>query len=74
MSINCSNCGIAKRENNKLRCLKYNYLMKPNTPETWRDCNYYIPHMEEDGAVLSPEEHLMLKEVEMQSRGFKGPV
>jgi len=30
--------------------------------------------MEEDGELLSPEQHLMLKEMEMRARGFKGPI
>ena len=74
MNIDCSDCGIAKRENGMLRCLKYHYLMPPNTQETLRVCSYFTPLIEEDGELLCPEEHLMLKEVEMKSRGFKGPV
>ncbi|SFG81320.1 hypothetical protein SAMN05660649_02771 [Desulfotomaculum arcticum] len=74
MKINCASCGIAKRENNKLHCLKYHHLMSPDTPGTERECTFFTHLMEEDGEVLSPEEHLMLKEVEMQARGFKGPI
>ena len=74
MTVNCNQCGIARRENSKLRCLKYQYLMPPNSEETLRTCSYFTALIEEDGEVLSPEEHLMLKEVEMKSRGFKGPV
>lgn len=74
MPTNCARCGIAKRENGRLRCVKYHYLMTPQTPETERECSYFTPFMEEDGELLSPEEHLMLKEVEMQARGFKGPI
>jgi hypothetical protein len=48
--------------------------MTPQTPETERECSYFTPFMEEDGELLSPEEHLMLKEVEIQARGFKGPI
>lgn len=72
MPIDCARCGIAKRENDRLRCIKYHYLMKPS--ETERECSYFTPFIEEDGELLSPEQHLMLKEVEMQARGFKGPI
>ncbi|WP_066633236.1 hypothetical protein [Desulfolucanica intricata] len=74
MPVDCARCGIAKRENDRLRCMKYHYLMMPQTPEAERECSYFTPLVEEDGELLSPEQHLMLKEVEMRARGFKGPI
>ena len=74
--VSCAECGIAKKhEDGKVRCLKFNSLLfVGGIDDTSKECHYFTPFMEEDGELMTPEEHLMLKEVEMQARSFKGPI
>ncbi|MGM9566854.1 MAG: hypothetical protein ACI3W6_01570 [Clostridia bacterium] len=64
MKHHCEDCGIY--DAGKKACWKFSVKQ--------RDCAYYTP-IEYDGEEpLTPEEHWMLKILDMKNRSMQGPV
>ena len=72
--VNCIECGIAGEENSIWRCCKYNCTVEETTKMTRDICPYFIRRIYEDGAPLTPQQHLLISEQELLSRHMKGPV
>lgn len=67
----CSKCGLGIKEINGLvNCFKYK--TSNNHQEDKESCMYYIKIVYEEGEPLSPLEHLLLKEKDINSRRMKG--
>lgn len=69
----CDNCGLGtKEDNNHVSCFKYKTLN--NLQENKEGCIYYIASISEEGELLSPLQHLLLKEEDLKARKMKGVI
>ena len=70
----CVECGIAEPAGEgKLECVKYRKIFAAGE-NFLNGCHYFSEKTFEDGEMLSPLEHLLIKEQEINSRHMKGPV
>ncbi|WP_066637012.1 hypothetical protein [Desulfolucanica intricata] len=61
----CKNCGIAEDTGDgMLFCHKYKTAVNFKISSR-QECIYYTTKIDEDGEILSPQEHLYLKEAEL---------
>ncbi|WP_425060131.1 hypothetical protein SCACP_07790 [Sporomusa carbonis] len=70
----CAKCGIAEIRGGSRWCLKYQVEVSEGSPEEKKDCYYFIEPQFEDDEPMTPEQNLMLKEYELESRRMRGPV
>lgn len=71
----CGECGIAEKvATGQIRCVKFGFKFGGESADAWRECSYFSPVMLDDGEPLDSYETLAIKEAEMASRRFKGPV
>ncbi|MCC0650778.1 hypothetical protein ACTPDI_17705 [Clostridioides difficile] len=70
---NCVTCGISsKTEDEKIECMKYKRIQK--SPNIENNCLYYIEFKFEEGELLNPLQHLLLKEQELKSKHMKNTI
>lgn len=69
----CENCGLGIIESNgQIRCFKYKTLNDPK--EDKQSCTYFKEIVIEEGELLLPLQHLLLREEELKARMIKGVV
>lgn len=69
----CGNCGIgSKREGGKIECIKYKAIKDES--ENSASCLYYMEFKYEDGDLMNPLQHLLLKEQDLKSKHMKNTI
>ncbi|MGL6104652.1 hypothetical protein [Romboutsia sp.] len=69
----CGNCGIgSKKDGNKVECFKYKNIK--NLDEESSKCLYYMEFKYEDGELMNPFQHLLLKEQDIKSKHMKNTI
>lgn len=73
---NCINCGIAEPpENSETKyCLKYKKYINDKDLFEKNNCQFFINYMYENGELLSPLQHLLIKEMDINAKHLKGPI
>ncbi|MDK2562073.1 hypothetical protein QOZ84_00820 [Romboutsia sedimentorum] len=70
---NCGNCGIGnKREDGTIECVKYKKIK--NALDNSENCLYYTVFKFEDGELMNPLQHLLLKEQDLKSKHMKNTI
>lgn len=70
----CSECGIARSVgDNQWECVKLNKPFKEGDT-LLINCLYFTDRLFDDNELLSPLEHLILKEQDLSSKHLRGPV
>ena len=67
---NCGNCGIGKKEMMEL----LNVLNIKNELDNSENCLYYTEFRFEDGELMNPLQHLLLKEQDLKSKHMKNTI
>ncbi|RDY23196.1 hypothetical protein CHF27_009615 [Romboutsia maritimum] len=69
----CGNCGIgSKREDGSIECFKYKKIK--DALENSEKCLYYTQYKFEDGELMNPLQHLILKEQDLKSKHMKNTI
>lgn len=70
---NCGNCGIGeKRDDGTIKCVKYKNIK--NELDNGENCLYYTEFRFEDGEIMNPLQHLLLKEQDLKSKHMKSTI
>ena len=64
----CNKCGVFDEAAGV--CFKYKTKQRPGT----EDCYFFVETEWEDGERLSPQYHMIMREVELKSKQMQGPV
>lgn len=73
---NCINCGIAEPPeiDETKYCLKFKKYINGQDLYEENKCQYFINQIHENGELLSPLQHLLYKETELNSKKMRGPI
>ncbi|MBS5953529.1 MAG: hypothetical protein KIB53_06870 [Paraclostridium bifermentans] len=70
---NCGNCGIGKKRNDgSIECIKYKKIK--NSTDNSETCLYFTEFKFEDGELMNPLQHLLLKEEDLKSKHMKNTI
>lgn len=74
MESKCCECGIAAAiDQHHYECAKLKKIFSSGE-NLMVNCYYFCEKIYEDGELLSPLEHLLMKEQDINSKHLKGPV
>ncbi len=66
----CNECGLLKTYG-KDYCVRLKKEIPRGEADLDRDCNYFYKKITEAGETLSPEEHLLMQDMEIKSKKLK---